>query len=313
MSYRNALPQLEGHPFLTDGGLETDLIFHHGVDLPEFAAFDLLKDEEGTALLRSYFEPYARLARDRGVGFVLETPTWRASKGWGGRIGYSEDEVAEANRRAVALMEEIRSSCETEESPFVISGCIGPEGDGYDPEHYLSADAAEAYHRHQVQTFAETAADLVTAMTLTYPQEAIGIVRAARAAGMPVAISFTLETDGRLPNGQELADALAQVKEETGGGPDYFMLNCAHPTHFAEVVADAGDWAKEIRGLRANASTRSHAELDEAEDLDDGDPEDLARRYRDLRASLPRLTILGGCCGTDFRHVEAISEAWQSA
>ena len=242
MSYRDALPQLENRPFLTDGGLETDLIFHHGADLPEFAAFDLLKDEEGTALLRSYYEPYARLARDRGVGFVLETPTWRASKGWGGRIGYSEDEVAEMNRRAVALMEDIRSACESEASPFVISGCIGPEGDGYDPEHFLSADAAEAYHRHQVETFAGTAADLVTAITMTYPQEAIGIVRAARAAGIPVAISFTLETDGRLPNGQDLEAAIRQVKDETAGGPDYFMLNCAHPTHFDDVVAGGGDW-----------------------------------------------------------------------
>jgi S-methylmethionine-dependent homocysteine/selenocysteine methylase len=312
MSYRNALPQLEGRPFLTDGGLETDLIFHHGADLPEFAAFDLLKDEEGTALLRTYYEPYARLARDRGVGFVLETPTWRASKGWGARIGYSEDEVVEMNRRAVALMQEIRSACETEESPFVISGCIGPEDDGYDPEHFLSADAAGAYHRDQIQTFADTPADLVTAITMTYPQEAIGIVREARAAGIPVAISFTLETDGRLPNGQDLEAAIAQVKDETGGGPDYFMLNCAHPTHFEDVLAGAGDWVKEIRGLRANASTRSHAELDEAEDLDDGDPQDLARRYRDLRSSLPRLTILGGCCGTDLRHVEAISDAWQT-
>ena len=313
MSYRDSLPQLDDRPFLTDGGLETDLIFHHGADLPEFAAFHLLKDEEGTALLRSYFEPYAQLARDRGVGFVLETPTWRASTGWGGRIGYSADEVAEANRRAVALMQEIRSASETDASPFVISGCIGPEGDGYVPEHFLSADAAEGYHRHQVQTFADTAADLVSAITMTYPQEAIGIVRAARAARIPVAISFTLETDGRLPNGQDLEAAIAQVKDETDGGPDYFMLNCAHPTHFADVLAGAGDWAKEIRGLRANASTRSHAELDEAEDLDDGDPQDLARRYRELRSSLPRLTILGGCCGTDFRHVEAISDAWQAA
>ena len=180
MSYRNALPQLADRPFLTDGGLETDLIFHHDADLPEFAAFDLLKNEEGAALLRSYYEPYARLARDRGLGFILETPTWRASKGWGGKIGYSEDEVAEMNRRAVALMEDIRSSCETEGSPFVISGCIGPEGDGYDPERFLSADAAQAYHRHQVETFAQTAADQVTAITMTYPEEAIGIVRAAR-------------------------------------------------------------------------------------------------------------------------------------
>jgi S-methylmethionine-dependent homocysteine/selenocysteine methylase len=195
----------------------------------------------------------------------------------------------------------------------VISGNLGPEGDGYDPERFLSADAAQAYHRPQVETFAGTAADQVSALTMTYPQEAIGIIRAAREAEIPVAISFTVETDGRLPNGQDLGAAIAQTKEETDGGPDYFMLNCAHPSHFDDVVAGAEDWTGEIRGLRANASTCSHAELDEATELDDGDPQDLARRYRDLRSSLPRLSILGGCCGTDYRHVEAISDAWQSA
>jgi S-methylmethionine-dependent homocysteine/selenocysteine methylase len=308
MRYRRALPQLDGRPFLTDGGLETTLIFLDGLDLPEFAAFPLLADDEGIEALRRYYVPYAELARERGVGFVLESPTWRANPDWAARIGYSEADLDRLNRKAISLVEEIRAEYETPDAPFVISGCIGPQSDGYRPDELLSADAAERYHATQIGTFADTAADLVGAITMTYPQEAIGIVRAASAVGLPAAISFTVETDGRLPNGQELAEAIEQVDGETGAAAAYFMVNCAHPTHF-EHVLEPGPWLGRIRGIRANASTMSHAELDEAEELDDGDPDDLAARYVELRTRLPNLNVLGGCCGTDDRHVTAICRA----
>ena len=307
--YRDHLPQLDGGLFLTDGGIETVLIFHEGLDLPLFAAFDLLKDEQGTETLRRYFEPYAELARERGTGLVLESPTWRASPRWASELGYSERDLDRLNRSAIALMEELRDRYQTSESPIVISGCIGPQGDGYSPEQLLSADAAEDYHSTQIGTVSETAADMVTALTMTYADEAIGVTRAAGAAGMPVAISFTIETDGRLPSGQALGEAIEQVDAETGRAPAYFMINCAHPMHFDAVLGGGESWQARIRGLRANASTMSHAELDEATELDDGDPADLASRYATLRAELPNLTVLGGCCGTDLRHVRAISEA----
>ncbi len=307
MSYRDSLPQLDGGLFLTDGGIETVLIFHEGLDLPAFAAFDLLKDDAGTEALRRYYDPYASLARDRRLGFVLESPTWRASPRWAAELGYDAAELDRLNRKAIALMEEIRDAY-AGDAPVVISGCIGPHDDGYQPGETLSADAARDYHADQIETFAGTAADMVSAITMTYADEAIGVSRAAREAGIPAAISFTVETDGRLPSGQSLADAIELVDSDTP--PAYYMINCAHPTHFEAVLGEP--WARRIRGLRANASTKSHAELDAADALDVGDPEDLGASYAALRARLPELNVLGGCCGTDHRHVTAICNAWSA-
>jgi S-methylmethionine-dependent homocysteine/selenocysteine methylase len=304
MSYRSGLPQLEGDLFVTDGGIETTLIFHQGLDLPAFAAFVLLADEQGTDELRRYYAPYVELAREGGTGLVLETPTWRASPGWAAELGYDESRLDELNRKAIALMEELRDGAGP--GTVVISGCIGPQGDGYSPETKLSADEAQAYHSTQIGTFAGTAADMVTAITMTYADEAIGITRAAAAAGLPVAISFTVETDGRLPSGQPLGEAIAEVDAATDAGPAYYMINCAHPTHFDDVLETDEDWPGRIRGLRANASAKSHAELDEADELDEGDPADLGARHAALREKLPNLTVLGGCCGTDHRHVREI-------
>ncbi len=308
MSYRDHLPQLDGDLFLTDGGIETVLVFHEGLDLPAFAAFDLLKDAAGTETLRRYYDPYATLARERGLGFVLESPTWRASARWAAQLGYSDADLRQLNRRAIALLEEVRNAY-ANDTPVVISGCIGPQDDGYRPGETLSADAAQEYHATQIETFADTAADMVAAVTMTYADEALGISRAAREAGIPAAISFTVETDGRLPSGQSLADAIALVDEDTP--PAYYMINCAHPTHFESVLSEP--WVRRIHGLRANASTKSHAELDEAEELDIGDPDDLGARYAALRERLPALNVLGGCCGTDHRHVTAICDAWLAA
>jgi S-methylmethionine-dependent homocysteine/selenocysteine methylase len=310
--YRQHLPQLDGGVFLTDAGLETELIFHDGIDLPAFAAFDLLKDDAGTARLRRYYDGFAQLARERGLGLVLESPTWRASPRWAREIGYDEPALDRANRRAIALMEQVREAY-VGGAPIVISGCVGPQDDGYNPSELLSATAAQDYHSTQIETFRTTAADMVTAITMTYADEAVGLTRAAQAAGMPVAISFTLETDGRLPSGQALEEAIEQVDDATDGGPAYYMINCAHPTHFDDVIAAGGMWTNRIRGLRANASTKSHAELDEATELDAGDPADLAERYASLGRTLPNLSVLGGCCGTDHRHVRAIAQAWPAS
>ena len=307
--YRQRLPQLDGELFITDGGIETTLIFHHGLELPAFAAFHLLRDEEGTEELRRYYAPYATLAREHGVGLVLESPTWRANPDWARELGYSLDELDAANRKAIALMEQIRKE-HASTQPIVISGCVGPQGDGYSPATKLTSDEAQRYHSPQIATFADTAADLVTAITMTYPEEAIGLTRAAVGHGLPVVISFTVETDGRLPSGQALGDAIQQVDEDTGAAPSYYMINCAHPTHFEDVLERGKPWVDRIGGLRANASTKSHAELDEATELDEGDPVDLAERHAALRSRLPRVNVLGGCCGTDHRHVTAICTAW---
>lgn len=306
--YRNRLPQLKNRLFMSDGGLETTLIFHEGVELPLFAAFDLLKDEAGTAALRSYYQRYAQLARDHQLGLVLEAPTWRANPDWGAKLGYNATTLADANRRAISLMLELRAAHESRQTPMVVSGNLGPRGDGYRADARMSVEQARGYHSAQIETFAMTDADMIAAFTMNYTEEAIGITLAAQSAALPVAISFTLETDGKLPAGDSLADAIARTDGETDGYPAYYMINCAHPTHFEHVLA-AGDWRARIRGLRANASRRSHAELDESPDLDAGNPDELGSEYRRLQRLLPQLTVVGGCCGTDHRHVDAVCKA----
>lgn len=307
------LPQLEGGLFLTDGGIETTLIFHDGIELPHFAAFVLLRAESGRAALRRYFTRHAEIARAQGLGFILESPTWRASADWGAKLGYSAAELAEANRQAIAMMLDLRGERAAPETPMVVSGCVGPRGDGYDPGQAMAPKAAEAYHAAQIDALAQAGADMIAAITMTNAPEAIGIARAAERAGLPVALSFTLETDGRLPTGQSLGHAIAEVDAATGAAPAYYMINCVHPTHFAAMLAEAErsgeSWVKRLRGLRANASKRSHQELNDSPDLDAGDPLELAADYAALRRRHPQITILGGCCGTDHRHVAEIGHA----
>jgi len=305
------LPQLGGDRlFVTDGGLETELVFHDGIDLEHFAAFPLLGQPETLARLRRYYDGYLDIARRHGAGFVMETPTWRANPDWAGQLGYSPERLDAANRAAVALAEEVRADATADGITAVVSGCIGPRGDGYDPGTAMTPEEAQRYHAVQLGTFADTTADQVTAITMTNADEAIGIVRAATAAGIPAAISFTVETDARLPTGQSLREAIEQVDAATDGGAAYFMVNCAHPTHFAPALERDQQWMRRIAGLRANASTRSHTELDEASELDEGDPDDLGARHAALHSVLPWVTVLGGCCGTDARHVAAICSAW---
>ena len=288
--------------------METTLTFDDGIDLPHFASFVLLDDASGIDALRAYYTSYLQIAAQHGVGIVLDTPTWRANPDWGERLGYSAEALADVDRRGVALLEELRSTAKGVPQ-MIISGCIGPRGDGYRVDNAMTAEEAQRYHEPQVETFADTAADLVSALTLTYADEAVGVARAAQGAGIPSVISFTVETDGRLPSGQSLREAIGEVDDQTQGSVAYFMINCAHPTHFAHVLEGDGGWRNRIRGLRANASEKSHAELDEAEELDAGDPVALAGHYRELQERLPNLTVVGGCCGTSERHVAEICAA----
>lgn len=305
-SYGDNLPQCEDNIFITDGGLETVMVFHKQLDLPEFAAYDLLRDQPGYETLFDYYKTYVQLARQYGVGLVLETPTWRANRDWGKKIGDSAQQLREFNIRSVKLIEHIRQEYGDENTVIVISGCLGPRGDGYRPEQMMTAQQAREYHQEQIATFAQTNVDMVSAMTLNYIDEAVGVSMAAREHNLPVSISFTVETDGRLPTGDSLEQAITAVDRATDMAPAYYMINCAHPTHFAHLFQAPAPWHERIRGLRANASCLSHAELDEAETLDDGNPLEFGRQLGALKAILPRLTVLGGCCGTDHRHIEQI-------
>jgi S-methylmethionine-dependent homocysteine/selenocysteine methylase len=303
------LPQMNGGLFLTDGGIETTLIYHDGIDLPYFAAFTLLKDEEGMQALRRYFARHASVARKAGTGFVLESATWRASRDWAEKLGWSMPALEEANRKAIALLRDIKSEYETPRSKMVISGCIGPRGDGYDPGKIMSPDEAQAYHSQQVRIFADENVDMISAVTMTNVNEALGVVRAAQDAGLPIVVSFTVETDGKLPTGQALGDAIAAVDRATNNGPAYYMVNCAHPTHYERQLLSGEAWVQRIGGMRANASRLSHAELDKATELDDGDPAEFGRQFADIRSRLRHMNVLGGCCGTDHRHIEQIAMA----
>lgn len=311
--YRRRLPQLDGGLFLTDGGLETTLIFHEGFDLPMFEAFVLLESERGRAALRAYFDRYAPMAVGHGTGFVLESPTWRANPDWAAKLGYGRDRLAGINRAAIDMMREVRAAYETERSPFVVSGCIGPRGDGYNPDTLMKPDEAEAYHGWQIGVLADAGADLVSAFTMTNVNEALGVARAAQAVKIPCVISFTLETDGRLPTGESLAEAIEAVDRETGLGPAYYMINCAHPTHFNSTLESGAAWTRRLRGVRANASRQSHAELDNSTELDAGNPDELGTQYAELRRRFPHINVVGGCCGTDHRHVESISSSCREA
>lgn len=305
-TFRKALPQLGEQIFLTDGGCETTLIFHEGIELPYFACFPLLESEQGLEILTNYYRPYLQTAAQYGSGFVLESATWRANQDWGARMGYDRSALNRINRMAIAHLESLRDAYSSECGPLVISGVIGPRGDGYRVGQRMSVQEAEHYHTPQIETLATTQADLVTAMTLTYCEEAIGIVRAAQKSAIPAVISFTTEVNGDLPDGTSLEQAIATVDAESQGGPAYYMINCAHPDHFKNVLDDQA-WVKRIRGVRANASRLSHAELDQAEELDSGNPQEFGELYRQLKQCFPAITVMGGCCGTDHRHIAEVS------
>jgi len=309
------LPQRDGGWFLTDGGIETVLIFQEGIALPEFAAFVLLESAEGRASLLRYFRRYLELAADTPeAGFVLESPTWRAGIPWGAKLGFDEAAMRRINRNAIALMRDLESEYVGRiAGPIVVSGCVGPRGDGYVAGAPMTHADAERAHRPQVEALAAAGADMITAVTMTTSAEAVGVARAAARAGRPSAISFTVETDGTLPSGERLSAAIDAVDADAADagreGPAYFMLNCAHPSHFAHVLAELGERRGRLRGLRANASRLSHAQLDAATELDPGNPRELGEDYARLKASWPTLSVLGGCCGTDHRHVAAMAAA----
>jgi homocysteine S-methyltransferase len=305
--YRHALPQLSNDLFLTDAGLETDLIFNHGIEIREFAAHTLLSSESGRAAMTRYFQAFLALAGDVDAGFVLHSATWKAHRHWAIALGATSAELKAANEESLRFIADLRQQFAENSKPIVLNAIIGPRGDAYKGDAVIPVHEAEDYFGEQIGWLVGTEADLVSGMTFNQASEAAGFVRAAHRAGMPAALSFTVETDGRLPSGQRLGDAIRDVDATSDRYCAYYMINCAHPDHFAPALEDA-DWARRIRGLRANASRKSHAELDAAAELDAGDPDELANQYRSLAARMPWINIFGGCCGSDLRHIARIAE-----
>ena len=301
--YRHDLPMGKGRQFLLDGGLETTLVFVDGLDLPCFASYPLIAETSGRTRLRDYYRQYANIAIKANAGFILESVGWRANADWGAELGHDAEDLAAVNRESIRLMDEVRTQIETDTTPMVLSGCIGPRGDGYQADTAMTIEEARDYHAEQINTYAETAADMVTAMTMTNMEEGAGIAIAAKQAGIPSVISFTVETDGKLPTGQSLKDAIMAVDEASGSAPAYYMINCAHPEHFTDILEPGAAWMDRLKGIRANASRMSHEELDACTELDDGDPEEFGTLHAALTSQYPNFTVLGGCCGTDHRHV----------
>jgi homocysteine S-methyltransferase len=299
----------KGTTVVTDAGLETWLVFQRGVELPAFAAYPLAATATGRALLIEYLQYYAAIASSVGASAVLDAATWRANPDWAATLGHDLGSLGSHIDACVEVVADVRAGWRGDQ-PFLINGPVGPRGDGYQVDASMTPEAAAEYHGFQVGRMVDAGVDVITALTMGYVGEAVGIALAARAAGVPAVVSFTLETDGRLPTGMPLGEAIEATDAATGDYPLHYMINCAHPTHFDHVLDPAAPWANRIGGIRANASALSHAELDEMVELDVGDPEDLARRYVTLRDQLPNLRVIGGCCGTDHRHVAAIATAW---
>jgi homocysteine S-methyltransferase len=310
---------LETGTFLANGGIETYLLFQQGFPLRDGCGFEVFDDPAALeALERTYLEPIADAALENGLGLVYDALVWRASPDWFARLGYKPADVERLNRLAISRTREALESWRRKRGgaaktmPLVVSADIGPRGDGYRVESRASVDAARGYHDPQVGIVAEAGADLVGAMTMTHVEEAIGIALAAKERKLPVTIAATVETDGRLPDHMPLSEFIARVDDATDGWPLFYLVNCAHPTHVAPTLAAARErdeaWLERFRGFRANASSKSHAELDESTTLDRGDPADLARRVAELQRSFD-LRIVGGCCGTDVEHVAAIARA----
>jgi S-methylmethionine-dependent homocysteine/selenocysteine methylase len=312
---KTTLPNASSDLFLTDGGLETTLVFLKGFELPYFAAFDLLKEEKGYHTIKYYYRRYLEIAKDLGMSFILESPTWRANPDWIKKTGYEAPALSQVNEKAIQLLVELKEEFENDIPNIIISGCVGPRGDGYKPESTMTAAEAQHYHAAQINVFSQTGVDMVSAITMNYVEEAMGIARAAGAARLPVVISFTVETNGKLPTGMRLQEAIELVDNSMSEPPLYYMINCAHPSHFSHQLQAGKDeaWTKRIRGLRANASCKSHAELDEATALDRGNPQELGLEHKKLKEVFKHLNVFGGCCGTDEEHIMAIARQVKTA
>lgn len=306
MTYQNYL--LTKDHFLTDGGLETTLIFHHGIDLPYFASFALLSHPEHRKTLEDYYRQYLDLAAAYKVGFVLESATWRANPDWGFQMGYDKDELGQFNQSAIEQLKMLKQEYAKTVNPIRISGCIGPRRDGYKTGEMMTVEEAREYHLFQAGIFKDAGVDMVSGITINYMEEAMGIAKAAKELKVPVVISLTVETDGNLPDNRTLKEVIQTIDQETDNSPSYYMINCAHPEHFADKLTEREPWINRIEGIRANASCKSHAELDEATELDAGDKDELANWYQKLNQYLPNLKVYGGCCGTDISHIRSICE-----
>lgn len=296
------LPHETDQHFLVFAGTGTDLIFNRGIDLPGFSSFPLILDDTARPVLVQQMRELVDVAQNAGLGAIIDTPTWTANRDRAAPMGYDAAKLADVNRQAVTLMRDVRDNSPADD--VLLALCLGPARDPYTTDDPLSVEAARSYHRVQVDTVKDLGIDLVNAYTFNKIDEAAGAVLAAKDAGVAVALSLVVETDGRLDDGTPVNDAIERIDVLTGGAAAYYMINCAHPDHFADVL----NGTPRLKGIVANASRCSHAELDNATTLDDGNPDELGAQVAALSAAFPALSVFGGCCGTDMRHMRQIAQ-----
>ncbi|KAJ5210720.1 Homocysteine S-methyltransferase [Penicillium cf. griseofulvum] len=306
------LPQLTSiKPFITEGGIETTLIYTKNIDLPNFSTLPVLNTEDGKETISSIYKGYIDIARAHSTGVVLETRTWRGSPLWSSEIGLSIPQMVDLNHTAVKLLQGIRS--ETPFDPIVISGAMGPLQDAYQ-DSTVSFDQAREYYGPQIRAFAEEGVDMLCIMTVTNLDEAFGAVSLAREYNLPIHVSFSIETDGRLRGGKTLEDAIREVDSVTENYVTYYGVNCAHPRYIIMAVQDMPmEVRSRLGSIRGNSSLKSHEELDNSTELDRGDIPGWVQEFNQLVSMLPGLKVVGGCCGTDEEHIDAIAGRIHSA
>lgn len=309
----NILPHLSNRVFLTEGGLDTTPIFLQGFDLPSFAPFDLSNERKGFVAIKTYYQEYLQFARDHHMGFILDSPTWRANRYWIQKMGYPDSALIDINKKAIDLMLELREEFRDGMMSVPIGGCIGPCGIGYVKEQVMTVDEAEKYHAGQVEIFSQTPVDFISVIAINYVEEALGIVRAVNAVDIPVVISFSLDKNGKLPSGMNLKEAITLVDKGVNEPPIYFMVHCAHPFHFIADMQGGSvskePWVKRIRGIRAIATSQNHFEPEVDKECEFEDPVDLAKAYGKLKNQFKHLNIFGSYCGTDKEHLMTIINA----
>lgn len=302
-------PMGSGEIFLTEGGSETEILYRHGFELPEFAMFPLLDDPRAAAAMRAMFCAQLDVAAEFGLSFLLSGLDYRASPDWGAKLGYSPAALAEANLAAIGFLREIAEGYHGQIPQLLIGGILGPRGDAYGLNRDITTESAEDYHAVQLETLKAAEVDFACALTFNNAPEAIGAARAASKIGVPLSISLTLDSTHRLKSGPSLAEAIAEIDAEAGEhAPDFYLLNCSHPLEY-EPAIEPGDWIARLRGVRPNASKMEKLALCKLGHLEAGDPVELGRQVRDLSERHPHMDVFGGCCGTGDRHLREIAKA----
>lgn len=290
--------------FMINGGLETTLIYKYNLELPFFSCIDLFKNVNTKKIIYQYYLEYLKVAQKYNSFIIIDTPTWRFNKDWASKLGYNEIELLNRNKEAVVLISKLKNDYNN----IIISGKIGPKYEGYFISEKMSIEESKNYHSTQIKTFSELNIDIITASAMNYVEEAIGISYSAKDKSIPLVISFTLNNDSKLPSGMALEDAINYIDYITNEYPIYYMINCVHPKYFIELLRINKDkkWINRIRGIRPNASSKSHEELEKLNKLDSGNIDELANYCKEIKNICPNINIFGGCCGTNINHVESI-------